>query len=66
MLYADDHYFRKPLRIDKQFDVGQQFNTKSELKFKIVDFRVQWNIQLEVKHSRKIKLVMTCKDFNCP
>jgi hypothetical protein len=38
MLYADDSYFRKPPRIDEQFDVGQQFNKKSELKLKIANF----------------------------
>jgi MuDR family transposase len=66
MSYADEPYFRKPPRIDEQFGVGQQFSTKSELKVKIADFHVQWNKELEVANSSKLKLVMKCKDFNCP
>jgi hypothetical protein len=63
MSYADDFYFRKLPRIDKQFNVGLQFSTKFELKFKIADFYVQRNIQL-VTNSSKLKLVMICKDSN--
>jgi MuDR family transposase len=66
MMYANEPYFRKPPRIDEQFGVGQQFNTKSELKVKIADFHVQQNIELEVTNSSKLKLVMKCKDSNCP
>jgi hypothetical protein len=66
MSYADEPYFRKPLRIDEQFGVGQQFSTKSELKVKITDFHVQQNIKLEVTNSSKLKLVMKCKDSNYP
>jgi hypothetical protein len=65
MSYADEPYFRKPLRIDEQFGVGQQFSTKSELKVKIADFHVQRNIELEVINSSKSKLVMKYKDSNC-
>jgi MuDR family transposase len=64
--YADEPYFRKPSRIDEQFGVGQQFSTKSKLKVKIANFHVQRNIELEVTNSSKIKLVMKCKDSNCP
>jgi hypothetical protein len=53
ILYADDPYFRKSPRIDKQFGVGQQFSTKSELKLKIADFYVQRNIKLEITNSSK-------------
>jgi MuDR family transposase len=66
MSYADKPYFRKPPRIDEQFSVGQQFSTKSKLKVKIADFYVQRNIKLEVTNSNKSKLVMKCKDSNCP
>jgi hypothetical protein len=66
MPYADKTYFRKPPRIDEQFYVCQQFNTKSELKVKIADFHIQRNIKLEVTNSSKSKLVMKCKDSNCP
>jgi hypothetical protein len=66
MLYADEPYFRKPPRIDEQFGVGQQFSIKSDLKVKIVDFHVQWNIELEVTNNSKSKLVMKYKDSNCP
>jgi MuDR family transposase len=66
ILYAYDPYFHKSPRIDEQFDVGQQFSTKLELKLKIVDFHVQRNIKLDVTNNNKSKLVMTCKDFNCP
>jgi hypothetical protein len=66
MTYADEPYFRKPPRIDEQFDVGQQFSTKSELKVKIADFYVQRNIKLEVTNSSKSKLVMKYKNSNCP
>jgi MuDR family transposase len=66
MSYADEPYFRKPSRIDEQFGVGQQFSTKSELKVKIADFHVQRNIKLEITNSSKSKLVMKCKDSNCP
>jgi MuDR family transposase len=66
MSYVDEPYFRKPPRIDEQFGVGQQFSTKLELKVKIVDFHVQRNIELEVTNSSKSKLVMKCKDSNCP
>jgi hypothetical protein len=66
MPYADDPYFRKPPRIDEQFGVSQQFSTKSKLKMKIVVFHVQRNIELEVTNSIKSKLVMKCKDSNCP
>jgi hypothetical protein len=59
MSYADNSYFRKPPRIDEQFGVGQQFSIKSELKLKIADFHVQWNIELEVTNNSKSKLVMT-------
>jgi MuDR family transposase len=65
MSYADEPYFHKPPRIDKQFGVGQQFSTKLELKVKIPDFHVQQNIELEVTNSSKTKLVMKCKDSNC-
>jgi hypothetical protein len=51
MPYADEPYFRKPPKIDEQFGVGQQFNMKSELKVKIVDFHVQRNMKLEVINS---------------
>jgi MuDR family transposase len=64
--YADEPYFCKPSRIDEQFGVGQQFSTKLELKVKISDFYVQRNIELEVTNSIKSKLVMKCKDSNCP
>jgi hypothetical protein len=66
MPYADDSYFHKPPRIDEQFGVGQQFSTKSELKLKIIDFHVQQNIELEITNNSKSKLVMKCKDSNCP
>jgi hypothetical protein len=66
MSYADEPYFHKPHRIDEQFDVGQQFITKSELKVKIIDFHVQRNIELEVTNSSKLKLVMKYKDSNFP
>jgi hypothetical protein len=66
MSYADKPYFRKPHRIDEQFDVGQQFITKSELKVKITYFHVQRNIELEVTNSSKLKLVMKYKYSNCP
>jgi hypothetical protein len=33
---------------------------------KIIDFYVQRNIELEVTKSSKSKLVMKCKDSNCP
>jgi hypothetical protein len=66
MLYADEPYFCKSLKIDEQFGVGQQFSTKSELKVKIADFHVQRNIKLEVTNSSKSKLVMKYKDSNCP
>jgi hypothetical protein len=33
---------------------------------KIADFHVQRNIELEVTNSNKSKLVMKCKDSNCP
>jgi hypothetical protein len=66
MSYADEPHFHKPPRIDEQFGVGQQFSTKSELKVKITDFHVQWNIELEVTNSSKSKLVMKYKNFNCP
>jgi hypothetical protein len=66
MSYADEPYFHKPHRIDEQFGIGQQFNTKSELKVKITYFHVQWNIELEVTSSNKSKLVMKYKDSNCP
>jgi hypothetical protein len=66
MSYANDLYFHKPPRIDEQFGVGQQFSTKSELKLKITNFHVQRNIEPEVANNSKIKLVMTCRDFNCP
>jgi MuDR family transposase len=65
-MYEDDPYFRKPPRIDEQFGVGQQFSTKLELKMKIADFHVQRNIELEVTNNSKSKLVMKCKDSNCP
>jgi hypothetical protein len=65
MPYADEPYFRKPLRIDEQFSVDQQFSTKSELKVKIVDFHVQRNIELEVTNNSKSKLVIKYKDSNC-
>jgi hypothetical protein len=65
MSYVDDPYFGKPSRIDEQFGVGQQFSTKLELKLKIVDFYIQRNIEFEVINSRKPKLVMKYKDFNC-
>jgi hypothetical protein len=42
--YVDEPYFRKPPKIDEQFDVGQQFSIKSELKVKIADFHIQRNI----------------------
>jgi MuDR family transposase len=58
--------FCKPPRIDEQFGVGQQFSTKSELELKIIDFYFQRNIELEVINSSKSKLVMKCKNFNCP
>jgi hypothetical protein len=64
--YADDSYFHKPPRIDEQFGVGQQFSIKSELKLKIIDFHVQQNIELEITNNSKSKLVMKCKDSNCP
>jgi hypothetical protein len=48
MSCADDPYFYKPSITDEQFDVGQQFSIKSKLKLKIVDFYVQWNIELKV------------------
>jgi hypothetical protein len=66
MPYADDSYFHKPPRINEQFGVGQQFSTKSELKLKIIDFHVQQNIELEITNNSKSKLVMKCKDSNCP
>jgi hypothetical protein len=66
MSYADEPYFRKPPRIHKQFGVGQQFSTKSELKVKITDFHVQRNIELEVTNSSKSKLVIKYKDSNYP
>jgi MuDR family transposase len=66
MLYTDEPYFSKPHRIDEQFDVGQHFSTKSVLKVKIIDFHVQRNIELEVTNNNKSKLVMKCKDSNCP
>jgi hypothetical protein len=66
MSYADEPYFHKSHRIDEQFGVDQQFSTKSELKVKISDFHVQWNIELEVTNNSKSKLVMKCKDSNCP
>jgi MuDR family transposase len=66
MAYADEPYFRKPSRIDEQFGVGQQFSTKSELKVKTANFHVQRNIELEVINNSKSKLVMKCKDSNCP
>jgi hypothetical protein len=66
MPYADDPYFRKPPRIDEQFGVNQQFSTKSELKLKIADFHVQWNIELEIINNIKTKLEMKCKYYNCP
>jgi MuDR family transposase len=65
MQYANEPYFRKPPRIDKQFDVGQQFSTKSELKVKIAYFHVQRNIELKVINSSKSNIVMKCKDSNC-
>jgi MuDR family transposase len=58
--------FCKPSKIDEQVSVGQQFSIKSELKLKITDFYVQRNIELEVIDSNKSKLVMKCKDSNCP
>jgi hypothetical protein len=64
MPYADRPYFGKPRRIDEQFGVGQQFSTKSELKVKIADIHIQWNIELEVTNSSKSKLVMKCKISN--
>jgi hypothetical protein len=66
MSYIDDPYFCKSSKIDEQFGVSQQFSTKSELKLKIVDFHVERNIELKVTNSNKSKLVMTCKDSNCP
>jgi hypothetical protein len=66
MMYADDPYFHKSPRIDEQFDVGQQFSIKLELKLKITDFHVQRNIKLKVTNSSKLKLVIKCKDSNCP
>jgi MuDR family transposase len=66
MSYAYEPYFHKPPRINEQFGVGQQFSAKSELKVKIVYFHVQRNIELEVTNSSKSKLVMKCKDSNCP
>jgi hypothetical protein len=33
---------------------------------KIADFHVQRNIELEVINNNKSKLVMKCKDSNCP
>jgi hypothetical protein len=33
---------------------------------KIADFHVQRNIELEVTNNSKSKLVMKCKDSNCP
>jgi hypothetical protein len=66
MSYVDEPYFRKPPRIDEQFSVGQRFSTKSELKVKIADFHVQQNIKLKVTNNSKSKLVMKCKDSNCP
>jgi hypothetical protein len=53
MPYADEPYFRKQPRIDEQFDVGQQFSIKLELKVKIVDFYVQRNIKLEEQIAAK-------------
>jgi hypothetical protein len=66
MSYANDPYFHKPPRIDEQFGVGQRFSIKSELKLKITDFHVQRNIKLEVTNNSKSKLVIKCKNFNCP
>jgi hypothetical protein len=36
------------------------------LKIKIAHFHIQGNIKLEVTNSNKSKLVMKCKDSNCP
>jgi hypothetical protein len=66
MSNADDPYFCKPHTIDEQFDIDQQFSTKSELKLKIADFHVQRNIELEIINSNKSKLVIKCKDSNYP
>jgi hypothetical protein len=66
MSYANDPYFHKTSKIDEQFDVGQQFSKKLELKLKITDFYVQWNIELKVTNSSKSNLMMKYKDFNCP
>jgi hypothetical protein len=33
---------------------------------KIIDFRIQRNIKLEITNSNKSKLVMKYKDSNCP
>jgi hypothetical protein len=44
MLYIDNPYFRKSLRIDEYFSVGQRFSAKFKLKLKIAYFHIQRNI----------------------
>jgi hypothetical protein len=44
MPYADGLYFHKTHIINEQFGIDHQFSAKSQLKLKISDFYVQWNI----------------------
>ena len=65
MPYADEPYYRKPTRLDMEFQAGQQFVSKTELKNKLAAFHIEHNMQSEVVNNNKNMLIVKCKNKNC-
>ena len=65
MPVADEPYYRKPIRSDAEFFIGQQFPSKKQLKIKLAEFHLPKNISLETINSNKTIYVVKCKDPNC-
>jgi hypothetical protein len=48
--FADGPFYSKLARIDEQFCESQQFESKAQLKIKLVEFHIEQNMKLEVQN----------------
>jgi hypothetical protein len=51
--------------LDMEFQAGQQFVSKTELKNKLAAFHIEHNMQSEVVNSNRNMLIVKCKNENC-
>jgi hypothetical protein len=51
--YADESFYRKSTRIDKQFVEGQLFEVKTQLKIKLARVHMEHNMKLNVQNRNR-------------